>query len=198
MAHIESNQCPKKEYFLQNDKSRITSLREKMMKNRAAAALHLDGLAYQGEANVANTARSEQQSAAGQSTTTGSNGLAVQPNILDSDVPAIGSELDDLSSIGGGAKSTVSKISQATVQGERLRSSRGEDNKLSSSTGAWSLRLFPDAKPTPVIGSWTQQESNSRLSGKAEDAEPMKTDWDHHEFTRDIDGKYQCPFTRCE
>ena len=67
---------------------------------------------------------------------------------------------------------------------------------------AWSAKLFPGAKPTPVTGGWTAPATpNPRRSivpSESGTEHRIRTDWDNLALERDsVDDLYHCPFSKC-
>ena len=97
-------------------------------------------------------------------------------------------------------KSTVNGLDNLSIAG----------SNQTATTMGWTKALFPEAKPTPAIGGWTQPKAQSSLIGGgrrpfddtasssqflARDRadKPIQSDWDRYVFERDPMGKYKCP-----
>ena len=77
-------------------------------------------------------------------------------------------------------------------------------------TQGWTKAFFPDAERTPVKGGWTQPKAQTSVlrggRGTPKQSAPMsiingrpvRTDWDHYIFDRDVTGRLKCPFQTCE
>ena len=71
---------------------------------------------------------------------------------------------------------------------------------------AWAATLFPEAKPTPVVGGWTAPTTPNwgknfvpPASNISDIENRYRTDWDNFRFERSpVDGLYHCPFTTCQ
>ena len=85
------------------------------------------------------------------------------------------------------------------LQALRVEASGG----VPSEKQAWAAKLFPEAKPTPVVGGWTAPTTpnygrNVVSAGSDNEYGGMKTDWDNFRLERDpVDNMIHCPFPTC-
>ena len=75
-------------------------------------------------------------------------------------------------------------------------------NEDPSEKQAWAAKLFPEAKPTPVIGKWTAPTRSNYgrnvVPAASDDEFAIKTDWDHFKLERNpVDNMYHCLFPTC-
>ena len=85
---------------------------------------------------------------------------------------------------------------------EGLEALRVETSSATPAKQPWSTKLFPGAKPTPVLGGWTTPITpnyHRNFSPTPSGSETrFRTDWDTLVLERDpVDDMFHCPFTKC-
>ena len=206
--HIYNNKCRDRHGFIAENVNQNT-IRE----YRATAALHLDFISNRPSTIGAEIAAMQPQSERDTSFVDNSEG-GVRLNLMDDDEPyghltarslSRGGDLSDRSDV----ESTIAsgKINEGNVLGgnviEGLQALRVESSiAVPSGKQAWSAKLFPGAKPTPVIGGWTASATpNFRktvLPSESGTEHQIRTDWDTLALERDpVDDLYHCPFSKC-
>ena len=225
--HIYENKCRDRRGFIA-EKVNQNILRE----YRAVAALHLDAISNRPSTTGQEIAAMQPQSERGTSFVDNSEG-GVRLNLMDDDTPIGHLTARSLSRAAesdfGDVDSTIASngTERPTFDDEdpRLLAISGDTNKGNvegsgvieglqalrtapspetvPTTQAWAAKLFPGAKPTPVVGGWTAPtrfESRSRVIMPSDSASesPMRSDWDTLAMDRDpVDDMYHCPFTKC-
>lgn len=225
--HIYNNKCRDRRGFIA-EKVNQNIIRE----YRAAAALHLDAISNRPSTIGAEIAAMQPQSERGTSFVDNSEG-GVRLNIMDEDRPighltarslsrAGDLDLSDIESTNasnGTERPTfddhdpgLSAISEDMGKGkapeggviEGLQALRLENSPaVPPGKQAWSAKLFPGAKSTPVTAGWT---APTRAPDRRRNILPSefgselraRTDWDTLAFERDpVDDKFHCPFSNC-
>lgn len=84
------------------------------------------------------------------------------------------------------------------LQALRVKSSNGGPPEKQP----WAAKLFPEAKPTPVIGGWTAPTKPNYVKtvvpAASDNEYRLKTDWDNFEMERDpVDNMFHCLFPTC-
>lgn len=221
--HIYNNKCRDRRGFIA-EKVNQNILRE----YRAAAALHLDAISNRPSTTGEEIAAIQPQSERGTSFVDNSEG-GVRLNLMDDDTPfghltarALSREgelgLSDVESTvasHGMKRPTfddgrpVPAISGDTTKGsgviEGLQALRGgPPTEPVPTKQAWAAKLFPGAKPTPVMGGWTTPISarpgyrRNVVPSETTSDYRMRTDWDNLAMDRDpVDDMYHCPFSKC-
>lgn len=223
--HIYNNKCRDRRGFVAEKVNQDT-----IRAYRAAAALHLDAISERPSTIGAEIAAMQPQSERGTSFVDNSEG-GVRLNLMDDNIPyghltarslsrAEDSDLSDVESTIAstgterptfdddepGLQAISGDMSKVKVpEGgviEGLQALRMEPSTtVSSGKQAWSAKLFPGAKPTPVTGGWTAPKPDFRrkiLPSEADSEYRMRTDWDNLLLERDpVDAMYHCPFTKC-
>ena len=225
--HIYNNKCRDRRGFIA-EKVNQNTLRE----YRAVAALHLDAISHRPSTTSQEIAAIQPQSERGTSFVDNSEG-GVRLNLMDDDTPighltarslsrAAESDLSDVvSTIGSNGTerptlddedpelpATSGDTSKGNGEGsgviEGLQALRmAPSTEVVPTKQAWAAKLFPGAKPTPVVGGWTAPtrfEHRSRVITPSDSASeyPMRSDWDTLAMDRDpVDDMYHCPFTKC-
>ena len=223
--HIYNNKCRDRRGFIA-EKVNQNTLRE----YRAAAALHLDAISNRPSTTGQEIAAMQPQSERGTSFVDNSEG-GVRLNLMDDDTPYGHLTARSLSRAGESSTSDVESTAASNGterpnfddRFERLAiaSDTGKGNALEggviqglqalrvkSSTDmvpgkqAWAAKLFPGAKPTPVIGGWTapiMPKYHRDITPSDSGTEyGIRTDWDNLALERDtVDDMYHCPFSKC-
>ena len=225
--HIYNNKCRDRRGFIA-EKVNQNTLRE----YRAVAALHLDAISNRPSTTGQEIAAIQPQSERGTSFVDNSEG-GVRLNLMDDDTPighltarslsrAAESDLSDIDSTiasDGTERPTMDDgnpellaisgdPSKGNAEGsgviEGLQALRiAPSTETIPAKQAWAAKLFPGAKPTPVVGGWTAPtrfEHRSRVITPSDSASeyPMRSDWDTMVMERDpVDDMYHCPFTKC-
>ena len=116
---------------------------------------------------------------------------------FDDDEPDVPAE-----NTGNAGKGNVSK--GGVIEGlQALRVESSSSPAIPPGKQAWSAKLFPGAKPTPVTGGWTAPvvpDLRRKIlpSDYAVSDDRVRTDWDTLALERDpVDDMYHCPFTKC-
>lgn len=222
--HIYNNKCRDRRGFIAEKVNQDT-----IRANRAQAALHLATIAARPSTTGAEVAAMQPQSERGTSFVDNSEG-GVRLNLMDDDTPyghltarslsrAEDPDLIDMESTiasdgterptfdddepGLSAKSgEMSNVSGGGVieglQALRVEASSGGP----SGKQAWAAKLFPEAKPTPVIGGWTAPKTHNFgrnvVPAPSDNEYGIKTDWDNFKLERDpVDNMIHCPFPTC-
>ena len=208
--HIYMNKCKDRQGRLQDKLNH-----EKIREARAQAALHMNEVAQKNmkEGEKPEDFDSFQGSV---SNDTAGGGVPV-PNYMDDDVPSTVGDVALSSAAEGSDESTATSVpavkavtpavdhwpTVAEVAGQSKKPKdpiiKGLDDLHVTAPKSQSTAksLFPNAKPTPVVGGWSQPSSSRRPSIAPLDR-PMGTDWDHEKFEPSaIDGRYHCPFKNC-
>lgn len=224
--HIYNNKCRDRRGFIAEKVNQ-----DIIRRYRAHAALHLDTISNRPSTTGAEIAAMQPQSERGTSFVDNSEG-GVRLNLMDDDTPyghltaralsrAEDSGLDDVELTNPsdgterptfdddepGLPAISGEISKGNVSGggviEGLQALRmGPSSASPSEKQAWAAKLFPGAKPTPVIGGWTAPTApNYRGSVLPSDSGmeyDIRTDWDSLRMERNpVDDLYHCPFPRC-
>ncbi|CAF9918710.1 MAG: hypothetical protein ALECFALPRED_000791 [Alectoria fallacina] len=224
--HIYNNRCRDRRGFIA-EKVNQNILRE----YRAAAALHLDAISHRPSTIGAEIAAMQPQSERGTSFVDNSEG-GVRLNLMDDDIVIGHLTARDLSRAGDLDPSDVEStnasdgtdrptfdddepglpgisgdMSKGNVPGggviEGLQALRLEPSAaVPSGKQAWTAKLFPGAKPTPVIGGWSAPTSpdyrRNILPSESGTEYRIRTDWDNLALERDtVDDTYHCPFSKC-
>ena len=225
--HIYNNKCRDRRGFI-SEKVNQNTLKE----YRAVAALHLDTISNRPSTTSQEIAAMQPQSERGTSFVDNSEG-GVRLNLMDDDIPighltarslsrAAESNLSDVDSTvaSNGTErptfddedlklsATSGDASKGNADGsgviEGLQALRmAPSTDVVPTKQAWAAKLFPGAKPTPVIGDWTAPtrfENRSRGITPSDSASeyPTRSDWDTLAMDRDpVDDMYHCPFTKC-
>lgn len=223
--HIYNNKCRDRRGFIA-EKVNQDTLRE----YRAAAALHLDAISNRPSTTGQEIAAMQPLSERGTSFVDNSEG-GVRLNLMDDDTPYGHLTARSLSRAGESSTSDVESTAASNGterptfddRFEPLAIARdtGEGNALEggviqglqalrvkSSTDtvpgkqAWAAKLFPGAKPTPVIGGWTAPitpKYHRDITPSESGTEyGIRTDWDNLALERDtVDDMYHCPFSKC-
>ena len=225
--HIYNNKCRVRGGLI-SAKVNQNTIRE----YRAAAALHLDAISHRPSTTGAEIAAIQPQSERGTSFVDNSEG-GVRLNLMDDDIPYGHLTARELSRAGDlntsdvestiaftgtegptfddgepGLRAISGDMGQGTVSGggviEGLQNLRMESSTADpSGKQAWSAKLFPGAKPTPVTGGWTAPTTptyRKNILPSDSGSEPLiRTDWDSLELERDpVDDLYHCPFSQCQ
>ena len=225
--HIYQNKCRDRRGFIA-EKVNQNTLRE----YRAVAALHLDAISNRPSTTGQEIAAMQPQSERGTSFVDNSEG-GVRLNLMDDDTPfghltarslsrAAENDLSDVDSTiasNGTERPTfddedpeLPATSGHTIKGnvegsgviEGLQALQMAPSAETVPTKqAWAAKLFPGAKPTPVVGDWTAPtrfENRRRVITPSDSASEyrMRSDWDTLAMDRDpVDDMYHCPFTKC-
>ena len=224
--HIYNNKCRDRRGFIA-EKVNQNTIRE----YRAAAALHLDAISNRPSTTGAEIAAMQPQSERGTSFVDNSEG-GVRLNIMDADVPighltarslsrAGDMELSDVDSTTAsdgterptfddpepGLPAISGEINKSNVTGggviEGLQAIRLRNSPaVPSGKQAWSAKLFPGAKSTPVTGGWTAPTMpdirRNIMPSESGSEFRIRTDWDNLGLARDpVDDLYHCPFSNC-
>ena len=226
--HIYFNKCRDRRGFIA-EKVNQNTIRE----YRAAAALHLDAISHRPSTTGAEIAAMQPQSERGTSFVDNSEG-GVRLNLMDDNTPYGHLTARSLSRAGDLGEDEVdstvipSDLERPTFEDNEagLPAITGNTNKndvpggsvieglqdlrIETSTTrpsekqAWTAKLFPGAKKTPVTGGWTAPTST--LPGYRRRMVPSefgsegqpRTDWDTLILERDpTDDMYHCPFAKC-
>ena len=222
--HVYNNKCRDRRGFIA-DKVNQNVIRE----YRAAALLHLDSISHQPSTTGDEIAAIQPQSERDTSFVDNSEG-GVRLNIMDDDTPygqpyghltardlsrARDSDVDSTIASDGTERPTFDNDVPG-VSGDMSNSNAGGGGvieglqalRMEPSTPAvpakqaWAAKLFPKAKPTPVIGGWTAPTgSNPRrelVPSESGSGYRVRTDWDNMTLERDaVTDMYHCPFTKC-
>ena len=225
IEHIYNNRCRDRHGSIA-EKVNENTIRE----YRAAAALHMDAISNRPSTIGAEIAAMQPQSERGTSFVDNSEG-GVRLNLMDDNIPyghltarslsrAEDHDLIDFDSTNGsnGTESPtldddepgLPGISEGKGKGavqeggviEGLQALRMESSSATPAKKPWSAKLFPGAKPTPVLGGWTTPVTpgyHRNFSPTPSGLEPrFRTDWDTLVLDRDpVDDMYHCPFTKC-
>lgn len=223
--HIYNNKCRDRRGFIA-EKFNQNTLRE----YRAAAALHLDAISNRPSTTGQEIAAMQPQSERGTSFVDNSEG-GVRLNLMDDDTPYGHLTARSLSRAGETSTSDVESTAASNgterpnfddrFESLAIARDTGEGNALEggviqglqalrvkSSTDmvpgkqAWAAKLFPGAKPTPVIGGWTapiMPKYHRDITPSESGTEyGIRTDWDNLALERDtVDDMYHCPFSKC-
>lgn len=225
--HIYNNKCRDRRGFI-SEKVNQNTIRE----YRAAAALHLDAICHRPSTTGAEIAAMQPQSERGTSFVDNSEG-GVRLNLMDDRTPyghltaralsragdsdpsdvestiaSTGTEHPTFDDDGPGLPAISGDTSKDSVSGggviEGLQALRVESSTaVPSGKQAWTAKLFPGAKPTPVTGGWTAPTTpdfrRSILPSESGSEHRIRTDWDTLELERDLaDDMYHCPFFQCQ
>ena len=224
--HIYNNRCRNRNGSIA-EKVNENTIRE----YRAAAALHMDAISNRPSTIGAEIAAMQPQSERDTSFVDNSEG-GVRLNLMDDNTPyghltarslsrAEDHDLIDFDSTNAsdGTESPVFDDNEPglpAVSGDKGKGAVQEGGVIeglqalrvesSSATPAakqpWSAKLFPGAKPTPVLGGWTTPITpnyHRNFSPTPSGSETrFRTDWDTLVLDRDpVDDMYHCPFTKC-
>ena len=224
--HIYNNRCRDRHGSIA-EKVNENTIRE----YRAAAALHMDAISNRPSTIGAEIAAMQPQSERGTSFVDNSEG-GVRLNLMDDNTPyghltarslsrAEDQDLIDMESTNAsnGTESPTlddnepgspaipgGKGKGAAMEGGVIEGLQALRVESSSATPAakqpWSAKLFPGARPTPVVGGWTTPITptyHRNFSPTPSGTEPrFRTDWDTLVLERDpVDDMYHCPFTKC-
>lgn len=224
--HVYNNKCRDRRGFIA-EKVNQNVIRE----YRATAALHLDAICHRPSTIGEEIAAMQPQSERGTSFVDNSEG-GVRLNIMDDNTPyghltaralsrAGNSDLSDVDSTiasNGTERPTFDddeprlpaisgdmskgKVSEGGVI-EGLQALRlGSSPTVPPPKQAWTGKLFPGAKPTPVTGGWiaptTPDYRRNILPSQTGTENLVRTDWDNLALERDsVDDTYHCPFSNC-
>ena len=223
--HIYNNKCRDRRGFIA-EKVNQNTLRE----YRAAAALHLDAISNRPSTTGQEIAAMQPQSERGTSFVDNSEG-GVRLNLMDDDTPYGHLTARSLSRAGesgisdveftaastgterpkfdnglgpldiGGNTGEGSSLEGGVIQGLQALQMKSS-NDLVPGKQAWATKLFPGAKPTPVIGGWTAPTTpkyHKDITPSESGTEyGIRTDWDNLALERDtVDDMYHCPFSKC-
>ena len=223
--HIYNNKCRDRRGFIA-EKVNQNTLRE----YRAAAALHLDAISNRPSTTGQEIAAMQPQSERGTSFVDNSEG-GVRLNLMDDDTPYGHLTARSLSRAGESSTSDDESTAASNgterpnfddgLQPLALSGDTGEGTvveggviqglqalRIKSSTDvvpgkeAWAAKLFPGAKPTPVIGGWTAptmpKYHRDIMPSESGTEYGIRTDWDNLALERDtVDDMYHCPFSKC-
>ena len=224
--HIYNNKCRDRRGFVA-EKVNQNTLRE----YRAVAALHLDAISHRPSTTGQEIAAMQPQSERGTSFVDNSEG-GVRLNLMDDDTPIGHLTARSLSRAGESDLSEIESTlaSNGTERpafdendpelpavGDRSKGKAKEGSVIEGlqalrvessieavpAKQAWAAKLFPGAKPTPVIGGWTaptRVRHHSRVISPSDSGSEyrIRTDWDTLSMDRDpTDDMYHCPFTKC-
>ena len=223
--HIYNNKCRDRRGFIA-EKVNQNTLRE----YRAAAALHLDAISNRPSTTSQEIAAMQPQSERGTSFVDNSEG-GVRLNLMDDDTPYGHLTARSLSRAGESTTSDVESTAASNGTERPNFDDRFEPLAIARDTGkgnaleggviqglqalrvkssadmvpgkqAWAAKLFPGAKPTPVIGGWTAPiipKYHRDITPSESGTEyGIRTDWDNLALERDtVDDMYHCPFSKC-
>ena len=224
--HIYKNRCRDRHGSIA-EKANENTIRE----YRAAAALHMDAISNRPSTIGAEIAAMQPQSERGTSFVDNSEG-GVRLNLMDDNTPyghrtarslsrAEDQDLIDMESTNAsngtesptfddndpglpaisGDKGKGVALEGAVIEG--LQALRAESSSATpAAKQPWSAKLFPGARPTPVVGGWTTPLTpnyHRNFSPTPSGTESrFRTDWDTLVLERDpVDDMYHCPFTKC-
>lgn len=225
--HIYNNKCRDRRGFIAEKVNQDT-----IRAYRAAAALHLDAICERPSTTGAEIAAMQPQSERGTSFVDNSEGGVrlniMDDNIpyghltarsisraaesdqsdVESTIASNGTEHPTFDEREPGSPDLAGDLSNGKVLGggviEGLQALRMMEPSTAVPSGkqAWSAKLFPGAKPTPVTGGWTAPTKPDKLKIVLPSASGtdygIRTDWDNIALERDpVDDMYHCPFTKC-
>lgn len=228
--HIYNNKCRDRSGFIPEKVNQDT-----IRQFRAQAALHLDAIRSRPSTTGAEIAAMQPQSERGTSFVDNSEGgvrlnlmdddtpyghltARALSRAEDSDLIDMGSTtasdgterptFDDdepglLADAGGMSKGNVS--GDGVIEGLQALQVEASSARPPLEKPAWSAKLFPEAKPTPVVGGWTAPTTPNwgknfvpPASNISDMENRVRTDWDNFRFERSpVDGLFHCPFAKC-
>lgn len=235
--HVYNNRCRDRSGRIQNKMNQDT-LRE----HRAIAAMHLDAISHY--RSTTGLEIEELQKMRGGTSVTDTSEGGVPLNLMDDDAPygqllaplsidprseegettaadvdetpvkGLSLELSTSSNVSGKGKGKVIDLIEGLT--DLHVGSSTESTPEGPKTPAWSKKLFPDAKPTPVQRGWAQPAKPTPANRVwAQPTMPdigrnilpvnscqgteylVRTDWDNMNLERQLDGDFHCPFTNC-
>lgn len=104
-----------------------------------------------------------------------------------------------------GAMSNSNVSGGGVIEGLQALQVEASNARPSLEKPAWAAKLFPEAKPTPVVGGWKAPSTPNfgknfmpSASNAFDSPYEVRTDWDNFRFERNlVDDLFHCPFSKC-